>query len=213
LLVACGNDKKSSGGNNNTLVCPAGYVIINNQCVFGNGVPTNTSGVFYDYNYTDNAYGTGSLTIRDAAAYKEFLKNAMGVCDRTNYSGGTASCDAWIGGSLRIALSTTSATNSNTATLQFTAWPTPQYWSGYFGFDTQGAVRNPLAINARVSVINNYQGFQVDGYGDYYTSANRSLITLMVRTGKLTDNAISYEVYFPVANQQKLMATGTLRRF
>jgi len=212
FMSACGKSSSNNRGTGNVVTCPSGYVISNGVCVLGGSVGT-ISGTFYDFNYSATGYGSGNLTIRSAAAYKEFLKSAMGVCDRSTWNGGAASCDAWIGGFTQIALSSGSTSNSNTVSLQIRAWPQQSYWTGNFGIDTQGAYRNPLTLSGTVSVINNYQGFEVRAYGDYYTGANRSLIQLMVKNGKLENSFFEYELYYPVNGQAVLMASGTLRRY
>jgi hypothetical protein len=217
LIAACG---KSNSSNKNTgVVCPVGYYIASDGLCYqtGSNIPYNNTltTTYADFN---NNYGSyyrvtgGSLTIRNAAAYREFLKNAMGVCDRTNFNGGSASCDSWIGGGLAIAIAPQSATTSNQTIVKFEAIPTQSYWSGYFGIDNGSAWLNPLTLTGTTSVINNYAGFQIDAYGNFYTPANIRQISIMVRNGKLTDNFFTYEVYFPLNNVQTLMASGTMRR-
>lgn len=218
LLASCG--KSNSSNSNNNVVCPVGYYIASDGLCYQNGTNIPATGTLTTgYGDFNNMYGAyyqrtdGTLQIRNAAAYREFLKNAMGVCDRTNWSAGAASCDSWIGGGLAVYIKPQSATSSNQVTVQFQAIPTQTYWSGYFGIDFGGAYLNPLTLTGTTSVINNYAGFQIDAYGNFYTPANIRLISIMVRNGKLTDNFFNYEIYFPVNNVQTLMASGTMRRY
>lgn len=218
--LACG--KSSSSNPQNT----GAYVVCNNGSCSAQVVNPSASYGFYGENYLDQ-----NMTISNRNAYKQFLKDALGVCDRMQNTYGYASCDQWVGGGFDVVIQGSAAT-SNTLTAIFRVWPQPQspYYSysfqapsfgefiaGMFGFPVfsqTGAVRNPLVLNFPIKVSNNYQGFEARGNGDYYTTANRSLIQLISKTGKLTDNQIPMEIAFGNSTLQvgTVFATGTMYR-
>ena len=200
LLVACGNDSSTGAAPGAVVACPAGSTFQNGYCMNAQGIVVNTGSVgFYSENWHDrNLTASGS-------GLSEFLKNAMGVCDRGASNGGTASCATWAAGAFDIVMQT-SNTQANSLQITFRAKPAPSNY-GYslpsgsqlagalLGFPVvgnPGAVRNPLQLNMTVSVINNYQGFEARGYGDFYTTANRSLIQVRVAQGKLEDAGFNY---------------------
>lgn len=217
LVVACGSN--SSDNNNTVIQCPAGSTFQNGYCVNANGGIVNTGSVgFYSENWHDrtlNTTGTG---------LQEFLKNAMGVCDRNHIDGGLAGCSAWTAGAFDIVMQ---APNAQTNTVQVTfrakprtnansyyAYSLPsagQLAGAFFGLPVvgnPGAVRNPLQLNMTVSVTNNYQGFEARGYGDFYTTANRSLIQVQIAKGKLEDSRFDYRI----AYRGQIIVTGTFVR-
>lgn len=204
VLVACGSDKSGNGGT--VVSCPAGASFQNGYCVNGNGVVMNTGSVgFYSENWHDRNLST-------AGGHREFLKNAMGVCDRHHSNGGLADCSTWMAGAFDIVMQ---APNPQTNTVQVTFRAKPrvnQNYNYYYSLPSAGqlagallglpvvgnpgAVRNPLQLNMTVSVTNNYQGFEARGYGDFYTTANRSLIQIRVTQGKLEDPAFDYSISY-----------------
>jgi len=206
LLLACGSEKGGDGGT--VINCPAGTVFQNGYCVQQtNGAIVNTGSVgFYSENWHDRTFTPVGSGLR------EFLKNAMGVCDRAHINGALADCSAWTAGAFDIVLQSPS-TQTNTVQVTFRAkpalnphvnyayaLPSPgQMVGAFFGFPVVGnpsAVRNPLQVNMTVSVINNSQGFEARGYGDFYTNANRSPIQIRVAQGKLDDPAFDYYLSF-----------------
>lgn len=216
-----------NGSTVSALACPAGTNVVNNQCVYPNGTTTAAGGTllsnvgasFYSENWRDR-----NLTITDGGLYQSFLGKAMGVCDREHSTGGTASCSSWAAGGLDLVLQSTNAQN-NTMRITFRAWPqTNQYYNysyqlpslgqflaGMFGFpvfSNTGAMRNPLPLDLTVSVVNNNQGFEGRGYGDYYTAANRSLMQVIVNNGKLENTSFDYQFAF----EGQVMATGKFVR-
>lgn len=203
FLVACGSDNKGGG---TVISCPAGTTFQNGYCVNGSGIVTDTGSVgFYS-----ESWGSGSLT--PGQGFGEFLKKAMGVCDRKGEGGSYSDCSQWISGAIDIVIQMPNS-QSNTAQVTFRAKPRynsgPQYYYKYptggqlagalLGLpvvNTSGAVRNPLQLNMTVNVTNNYQGFELRGYGDFYTQANRSLIQVQVAQGKLEDGGFDYRLAY-----------------
>ncbi len=218
FMAACGSSN-SGGGGGTAINCPAGTTFQNGYCVNGNGITVNTGSVgFYSENWHDR-----TLTAT-GAGLSNFLKTAMGVCDQNHANGGLAACSAWTAGAFDIVMQ---APNSQTNSVQVTFRAKPQVgqYSNYayslpsagqfagalFGFPVvsgSGAVRNPLQLNMTVSVTNNYQGFEARGYGDYYTTANRSLIQIQVANGKLEDPKFDYRI----AYNGQVILTGTFIR-
>lgn len=206
LLVACADDNPNNNGNA-VINCPAGTAFQNGYCVNGNGIVTNTGSVgFYSENWHDRTLSPSGK------GYREFLKNAMGVCDREHSNGGLADCSAWLAGAFDIVMQAP-ATQTNAVQVTFRAKPRTNANYNYYyslpsagqlagallGFPTvgnPGAVRNPLQLNMTVSVTNNYQGFEARGYGDFYTTANRSLIQIQIAQGKLEDPAFNYRIAY-----------------
>ncbi len=62
--------------------------------------------------------------------------------------------------------------------------PDPTYY--------QGAMRNPLQIQAAVSPINNSTGFVAQGYGDAWTGLNQTLVTVEIGTGSANSTSLNY---------------------
>jgi len=219
LVVACGSN--SSDSTNNTVIqCPAGSTFQNGYCIGANGGVVQTGSVgFYSENWHDR-----SLTISNGSGLREFLKNAMGVCDRNHSNGGLADCSAWMSGAFDIVMQTPN-TQTNSVQVTFRAKPkvNPNAYYSYslpsagqlagaiFGFPVVGsatAVRNPLQLNMTVSVTNNNQGFEARGYGDFYTAANRSLLQVQIAKGKLEDSRFDYRL----AYRGEVIVTGTFVR-
>lgn len=218
FVVACGSGS-SDNGNNTVIQCPAGSTFQNGYCVGGNGAVVQTGSVgFYSENWHDRTLtATGS-------GLSKFLRDAMGVCDRNHSNGGLAGCSAWTAGAFDIVMQ---APNSQTNSVQVTFRAKPQvnpngYYAyslpsagqlagAFFGFPVVGnpsAVRNPLQLNMTVSVTNNYQGFEARGYGDFYTTANRSLVQVQIAKGKLEDSRFDYRI----AYRGEIIVTGTFVR-
>jgi len=221
FVAACGSQGSNTVDPNVgvQIACPAGSTFQNGNCVGTNGTVVNTGSVgFYSENWHDrNLQVVGS-------GLNDFLKNAMGVCDRGQSNGGLAACSTWAAGAFDVVMQ---APSSQTNTVQVTFRAKPQvngygnYWyslpsggqlaAGLLGFPvvgTAGATRNPLQLNMTVSVTNNYQGFEARGYGDFYTTANRSLIQIQIAQGKLDDS------YFPyrIAYRGQVIVSGTFVR-
>jgi hypothetical protein len=218
-VAACGSNNNGGGGGT-VINCPAGTTYQNNVCVTGNGVALVHTGPvgFYSENWHDRTL------IPAGPGLGDFLQNAMGVCDRNHIDGGLAGCSAWAAGAFDVVMQ---APNSQTNSVQMTFRAKPQmgqnanfayslpsagqFAGALFGFPVignPGAVRNPLQLNMTVSVTNNYQGFEARGYGDFYTTANRSLIQIQIANGKLDDPSFDYRI----AYRGEIIVTGTFVR-
>ncbi len=180
---------------------------------------------FYSENWNER-----KLRISDSFVFIQFLKSAMGVCDRMQYAGGLSACEAWSNGYLDVTVQSYN-TQSNNVRVTFRAWPKAYpggWWAGQFpnfgdfvaqmfGFPTMavtGAVRNPLVLDMVVSLINNSNGFEARGYGDYWTTASRSLIQVVVPNGKFEQSGFNYQIAFgnQATGKGKVFATGWLTR-
>lgn len=218
FVVSCGFNKDNNDGGT-VISCPANSTFQNGYCVGTNGAVLNTGSVgFYSENWHDR-----TLT-PSGSGLTEFLRDAMGVCDRNHTSGGLASCSAWTAGAFDVVMQAPS-TQTNTVQVTFRAKPQFNTYANYayslpsagelagavLGFPvvgSPGAVRNPLQLNMTVSVTNNFQGFEARGYGDYYTTANRSLVQIQIAQGKLEDSRFDYRI----AYRGQVIATGTFLR-
>lgn len=226
MMVSCAKD---SGGNSAVAPppvvpsCGAGQVWNGTVCVSGNGVilPTTGTARYYDYNrYFYNSYWgvstqNGDMQIVNAAAYKEFLKQAMAVCDRNIWGieAGLASCDSWVSGSFQLEFSVDSSLKPS---VTFTAYPAPNWYqySINVGLIGGGVAFNPLHLtqNNTFSLINNSQGFEIRAQGSYWNGGGLKLIQIQVLKGTLNDGYFSYDLYFPYNNVATKIATGKFKR-
>lgn len=208
-LTACGSNKSSSSSSN-----------INGL----NGGFVNPYTNSNDSGYLADNFQYRNVNITNGTSYKNFLKKALGVCDRATNSGGIYSCNSWLNSYFRVIVQAQS-TIGNQLRSVFMVYPqTNSYgWYGYqlpswneffmgaLGFPVPkeiGAVRNPLAVDMTVSLINNSQGFEARSYGAYDTLANRSLIQVQVVQGKVLDNTLAVTLNF----EGQQFASGTLYR-
>lgn len=218
FVVSCGFNKDNNDGGT-VISCPANSTFQNGYCVGTNGAHLNTGSVgFISENWHDRTFTPSG------SGLSEFLRDAMGVCGRYRTVGGLAKCSAWTAGTFAVVMQ---APNTQTNTVQVTFMAKPQYnpYVNYayslpsagelagavLGFPVvanPGAVRNPLQLNMTVSVTNNYQGFEARGYGDFYTTANRSPIQIQIAQGKLEDFRFDYRI----AYRGQVIATGTFLR-
>lgn len=218
-FVGC---SKGSDGSNGAYgaSCPAGSSWNGTYCVNANGGIVNPTGPttqvnYYDYNYFQwNTAARGNMTIVNSGAYKAFLKEAMGICD-TNVWGfqyGYASCDAWIAGSLQVAW--TMGSDLKPA-IQFTAYPTPQYYSVSFGISAGGAALNPLNLYSATTynLINNSKGFEIRSNGSAWNGGGLKLIQIQVPVGTLNDTYFSYDIYYPYNGVATKMVSGKFTRY
>ncbi len=228
------NNGQYVGPNNNqNQACGNGYYFYNNQCY-----PINGNGQFIppQYNYTDGFYAdnysqTSVLRVTNATQLKQFFKFAMGVCDRAAFNYGTASCDSYANSYMDIIIQFPNA-NISSMLATFIARPRfnpygnysaqmPSGWgllgiaAGYVTGVTlpdpkgyYGAQRNPLQLEMAVSAINNSTGFEARGYGDFWTGANTTLLSIQVPQGKVQDNQLNFN--FKVAGKEA--AVGTMSR-
>lgn len=209
-LTACGDSKSSSSNSN------VGYGYNNG---FVNPY-TNTN----DSGYLADNFQYRNINISNGTPYKNFMKKALGVCDRAANSGGIYSCDSWLNSYFRLIVQAQS-TISNQLRAVFMVYPQVntygwygyqlpswnQFFMGVMGFPIPqeiGAVRNPLAVDTTVSLINNSQGFEARSYGAYDTLANKSLIQIQVTTGKILDNSLPVALFF----EGQQFASGSMLR-
>lgn len=181
--------------------------------------------------YADNYSGGGSiLRVVNGAQMKEFFKLAMGVCDRAAYNYGQSSCDAYVGGQMDMIIQ---FPNAQISSMIATIIAQPKY-NPYYNYQAQlpsgwgllgialgyttgvylpdpkqytGAYRNPLQLEMAVSAINNSQGFEARGYGDYWTGYNRTLLAIQVPQGKIEDNSFNFN--FQIQGQTAAQGTFT----
>ena len=208
-LTACGNNKTSSSS-----ATPYGY-----DPAYQNPY-TNTN----DAGYLADNFQYRNMTISGANSYKNFLKKALGVCDRAAHSGGIYGCDSWLNSYFRLIVQAQSTISNQlravimvypqTSTTGWYGYQLPswnQFFMGIMGFPVPqqiGAVRNPLPLDMTVSLINNSQGFEARSYGAYDTLANRSLVQVQVTNGKILDNTLNVTLSF----EGQQFASGTLLR-
>lgn len=231
-LTGCGKSNNSNTDNTTvTQACAAGYYYTNNACYpIGGGNPTTPGFTYGNGFYADNYSGTSALRVVNGAQMKEFFKMAMGVCDRAAYNYGQASCDAYVGGQMDIIIQFPNAQNSS---LLATLIAQPKY-NPYYNYQAtlpsgwgllgialgattgiylpdpkqyNGAYRNPLQLEMAVSAINNSQGFEARGYGDYWTGYNRTLLAIQVPQGKVQDNTFNFN--FQIQGQTAAQGTFT----
>lgn len=215
-VVAC---SKSSNNNNSavTVTCPSGSTYNGYGCVNANGqvvsVVNNGPG-FLGY-FADNWSAQKSVTILDQTAFREFLRTAMGVCDRMQYSGGTADCTSWINGGFDVVMMVPDINNPNTINITFRAWPSISAY-GYYSYSAPGisgllgsffgipsganagGYFDPMSLSSwTVSIVNTSQGFEARSYGPLYSFGNRSLIQVRVDQGKLGDGSFAVKFGYP----------------
>lgn len=212
-LTACGNSKKSSSG---SVAGPGPNG--------GGGVYQNPYQNSNDSGYLADNFQYKNINVSGATTYKSFLKKALGVCDRAANSGGIYSCDSWLNSYFRVIIQAQSTISNQLRAVimvypqinnygwygyQLPSWN--QFFMGVMGFPVPqqiGAVRNPLALDMTVSLINNSQGFEARSYGAYDTLANKSLVQVQVATGKILDNTLAVTLNF----EGQQFASGTLYR-
>jgi hypothetical protein len=233
------NNYTNTNGTAAATACPVGYYYSNNLCYSntGTGAPSQS---YYQYQngfYADNYSGTSTLKVVNGAGMQDFFKYAMGVCDRTAISGGLASCSSYIGGYMDLIIQFPNI-NSNKMLVTFMVQPkvNPYYNYSYqlpsaqgflglaLGWATgiylpdpkqyYGAYRNPLQLEMDVSAINNSQGFEARGYGDYWTGYNRTVVAIQVTQGKVQDNYFNYNLLVkgPSTPNYTVVAQGTFTR-
>lgn len=208
-LVACGQDNSA---NTDVYNCgTSGYVYntATGSCQYA-GIYNNVTDTkrFYDRKAT-------GLQIVNSGAYKAFLKEAMGVCDRqiSGWTTGVYKCDSWVSGDLAVAFSINSTMKPE---VRFEAQPVASYFNGSLGlYYNTGAVLNPLILNQSntFSLINNSQGFEIRAQGSNLNAGGLRLIQIMVPNGTLASGTFSYEVYYPYNGVATKFATGTFRPY
>lgn len=211
-LTACGDSKNSSSIGNSP---------------YNNGFQNGYQSPYYNTNdsgYLADNFQYRNITITNGTPYKNFIKKALGTCDRAANSGGIYGCDSWLNSYFRLIVQAQSTVATQLRAVfmvypqvntygwygyQLPSWD--QFFMGVMGFPVPqqiGAVRNPLAVDMTVSVINNSQGFEARSYGAYDTLANRSLIQVQVSNGKILDNQLPVVLSF----EGQPFASGNLLR-
>ena len=210
-MTACGSNKATSSGSNvqNLPYDPYNLNLYQN---------TNDAG------YLADNFQYRNMNVSGANSYKSFLKKALGVCDRAANSGGIYGCDSWLNSYFRIIVQAQSTLATQMRAIfmvypqvnqygwygyQLPSWD--QFFMGIMGFPVPqeiGAVRNPLAIDMTVSLINNSQGIEARSYGAYDTLANKSLIQIQAVSGKVLDAQLPVTISF----EGQQFASGTLYR-
>jgi len=176
-------------------MCPAGYGLINGWCYpYGGGIP----GLGF---YSDNFTGMAPLQ-KTGNMYNVFMKEAMGVCDRTSNVGGNMSCESFKNSARFDVVIQAPAANAtsvqvtirtgqpNNAFGGYGSWgyQLPSSWSEFlWGIPNRntylGAYLPTLSLYMSLSLQN--KGFVLQGYGNLYSTANRGLIEIEVQNGKL----------------------------
>ncbi len=222
VLTACGN----SGGN---AASQAPVTCVGNQCYNYYGYPyqyAQGSQIQFTARKTDTNYGSygyyqmGSLQLQ--SGFRALLKEAMGVCDRNDISGGQAACDSWMAGSAEIAFQMDSATSSGVR-LMIKASPSYSYWNYYYTMPNIGSFLlgwatginlsnpqgyfDPMVLNATIWPVNNNQGFEIRANGPTYSQAGLKLLQFQVATGKVQDNQFNFQLYY----NGSLAASGTMQ--
>ncbi len=211
-LTACGNNKTSSSSSNG--------IQYNPYDPYNLGLYQNTN----DAGYLADNFQYRNLTVTGGTAYKSFIQKALGTCDRAANSGGIYSCDSWLNSYFRLIIQAQSSASTAMRAIfmvypqqnqyawygyQLPSWN--QFFMGIMGFPVPqqiGAVRNPLAVDMTVSLINNSTGLEARSYGAYDTLANKSLIQVQIPTGKVLDNQLPVKLFF----EGQQFASGTLYR-
>lgn len=212
FVAACGK----SGGGNNPLPTPCygSHCVVNPS---GSKLSFASQNTMMSYYYP--AYGN---TMQTFSGLRTIMKEAMGVCDRNHSDGGLASCSAWMSGFHDITISANGA-QANSVKLIMRSYPYQsgiyysyslpsfdQFFLGLFGFNTFNMqyVYNPMILEMSINPINNSQGFELRGYGPYWSLGGRKLIQLQVPVGKFEDPQFNYDLYY---NAEKV-ASGSLLR-
>lgn len=234
MIIACGKENKTNEQINpyNAYGCPTGGYYSGGYCYDANGQAIGyQNGIVggISINLIGDNYQYRNLRISNGTVYKNFLKKALHVCDQgTGTNGGIYGCNAWISGYAQLVVQTPSAQSQNIR-LVFSSYPyfnqnayygyqlpsVKDFFLGMLGmpamdnWNTYGATRNPLSLDLIVSAVNKSQGFEARGYGDTNTQANRSLIQFIVKSGKLEDQQMDFQLGF----EGQIFATGRLVRY
>lgn len=222
MLISCGKDNSPgyAGGVNNMPIpaCPLNTVWNGATCVNGSALVNSGPARFYDYNryfYSVTNIVNGDMTITNSAAYQQFLREAMAVCDRNiwGWDAGLSECANWVSGSFQVEFSIDSTLRP---TVSFTAYPAPGFFNYFMsiGLSGGGVAFNPLVLssNNTFSLINNSKGFEIRAQGSYWNGGGLRLIQIQVLTGTLNDGYFTYDLYYPYNNQPTKIASGKFKR-
>lgn len=215
-MVAC-----SKANDANTNYYGNGYYI-------GNPYGPGVSNGFYaqDKNMGTYIYPGSGVNLSLENGYKSLLKEAMGVCDRENYSGGTAVCDAWLNGFNDLVVYTYP---NKSARLVVRSMPQSQNCSGYYcsnyyasiptfqdmilnimGLPTGNfaGVFNPMVLDMTYNLTNASTGFTWRTKGPTGSRAYLQNIDVVIPAGKFEDNQHTFELHY----KGQRVGSGTLVR-
>lgn len=182
------------------------------------------SGVQNAY-YYNNFANAQQATMTLSGGYNNVLEEAMGVCNRQAYSGGLASCQAYMSGKTTILLDASSTTANGTILRIASDYSfNPSSWYTYsfpkfgdfilnligfpVGYNNQGYF-NPMILATNIWPINNSQGFEIRAYGPMGSQAVHKLFQLQVPVGKLEDASFGFVLLY----NNTEAARGTLVRY
>lgn len=223
-MIGCGNNNDGGGVTTGVPSCAAGQYWNGYVCIANNPgtITPGTTVRYYDYTryFSVDYWGrlttqNGNMTIVHQAAFEEFLKYAMGVCDRSIWGVeyGLAKCSNWVSGSFQLEFSMDS---SMKPAVSFTAYPAINWYqySISFGINGGGMAFNPLYLNQNntFNLINQSKGFEIRAQGSYWNGGGLKLIQIQVPVGTIADGTVAYELYFPYNGQPTKIATGKLVR-
>lgn len=220
-VIACSKSTDTQNANGNvaavplTSNCPSGtapiYTAGYQMCQGPGGVltpPITQWSIGGGSRYKSDNFCMRNLSISNSTKIREFVKEAMGMCDQGQYSGGTSDCSAWANGYYQVELET----NGSQAAVRISAMPTStgyyysipsfsDFFLGMMGFPVYlsnpvSAPRNPLTLSLTLYPINNSQGFEGRSWGDPSTLAARSMVQVQVNTGKAGDPIFSYQIAY-----------------
>lgn len=224
LLAACGKSNSSGSAGAGTGVV---QTCTGAQCTYP--ITANTRLGFYAQtsNFYTPGYMNNGSSLQVHAGMQALLKEAMGTCDRQNYTGGLAACTTWMSGAHDIVLYSDTGSAASTVKIIMRSVPGTQ-WNGYgwysysapsfkefvlgilgFPADNNTGVFNPLVLGeATVWPVNNSQGFEVRAMGPRVSYAWNKLFQLQVANGKLEDASWNFVLHY---NGQQAMSGKAIR--
>lgn len=211
MIVACGKNDNSNPvytGTPNPNIYQPGIAYP------GGFIPPPNIG-FYAQNdkmtalYNNPQHGT---VLNTDSAYLDLTRDAMGVCNRAEYSGGLADCQSWINGYNDVVFLLDSA-NSSQGSLIIRSYPISQSNNSYYyyslpsaktfflnliGFpvgNTQG-VYAPMVLKMPIFPWNNSKGFKAQNYGPSGSKAYGVIIDFEVAEGKVENQFLNFQINF-----------------
>jgi hypothetical protein len=187
------------------------------------GLPPSNIG-FYAESQSMKTYNSSNSILTPNSGYATFLKEALGVCDREQYTGGLASCTSWINGYHDLVFMLDSV-NSNSVRVVVRSYPQSQggsYYSyqlprwdqfflGLVGFpiaQNPSGFFNPMILNGTIYPINASQGFEIRAYGPQISYGYNKLLQLQIASGKIQDTQFGFILNW----NGQAVANGTMVR-
>lgn len=238
VMVACNNKSSSAPP---LPACPAGQVATPAGCAPPGNIsppvgyipPISSNGLFQYYaSKTDFMSPRDTLNMTDN--YTNFLRDALGVCDRCSTSiGEGVQCDSWTRGFNMLMIS---LAGNLTANHQMAFYSTPAFTQKYFYFawqfpkiedffitlftGTPAPSCNPgqyspyWAESVQFKSYNSDKGFVLAlDHGPYYSRWNLYKFRLTVPVGKPGDQSFDFQLSVIDKNGNTAdLATGTLTR-